>query len=389
MKHIFILGNNPELSIAEIKAVFSDLEIIEAGRDFLIGENDSFYFQEAMARLGGTIKIGEIFGEKIDEEKIINEIISRKGTGKAVFGFSFYGVKPGLKIGMRIKGELKKRGINSRLVTSREKTLSSVIVKKEKCLDFLIGPDFLGVTRAAQDFEEYGERDYGRPRSDARSGMLPPKAAKMMINLSGAGFDAVILDPFCGSGTILTEATAMGFTNLVGCDISLKAVKNTQENLEWLVEKLQIQNHKSQINSKFNPPAGGQNSKNQLSIKIFQGDAKELSKKIKAGEIDAIVTEPYLGPPLKGGESEAMIKKISDELKGLYLTAFSQFKKVLAPAGRAVIVFPEWHLGGKIYPLDIFADVAKLGFNRLDENDLMYKREGQKVWRRVVIYDNF
>ena len=34
-----------------------------------------------------------------------------------------------------------------------------------------------------QDFEQWGARDYGRPSRDAVRGMLPPKLARMMVNL--------------------------------------------------------------------------------------------------------------------------------------------------------------------------------------------------------------
>lgn len=383
MKYIFILGKNPELSIAEIKAVFPVLQEIGRGKNFLVaeGEIDSI---EAIARLGGTIKIGEVIGSQIDQEKIVEVIENKKGEGKAIFGFSFYGIKPVFKIGMEIKRILREKGINSRLVTSREETLSSVIVKKEKCLDFLVLPGFIGLTITVQDFEEYGIRDFGRPRSDNYSGMLPPKAAKMMINLSGANLADKILDPFCGSGTILTEAAALGFGDLVGSDNSAKAVEDTKENLEWTIKKIQDTRNKEQKNSKFPALPVGRQIPNS---NIFQCDAQELSRKLAEKSIDAIITEPYLGPPIRGGESEREIEKIMSELGNLYLASFHEFKKVLKPDGKVVMIFPEWHLDYKIYRLDLASKIEDLGFKRQDQGDLIYKREGQKVWRIVSVWN--
>ena len=89
------------------------------------------------------------------------------------------------------------------------------------------------VTKAIQPIESLGERDFGRPYRDAKSGMLPPKLAMMMINLAGQSLGATILDPFCGSGTILMEAATIGYTNLMGSDISPKAIDDTRQNFAW------------------------------------------------------------------------------------------------------------------------------------------------------------
>ena len=93
---------------------------------------------------------------------------------------------------------------------------------------------------AVQPFEEFGARDYARPSRDDLSGMLPPKLAKIMINLAQAKENSLILDTFCGSGTILQEALIMGYLNLIGFDSSPKAIKDSQANLEWLADKYDL-----------------------------------------------------------------------------------------------------------------------------------------------------
>ncbi|MFA5124677.1 MAG: DNA methyltransferase [Patescibacteria group bacterium] len=363
MKYIFILGNNPELSTAEISTVLPQAKIIKKSQSFLVVDSSEIDCQQLMKRLGGVIKIGLVLGERPEAQPIIASAISKK-DGRFNFGLSFYEQKTS-NWGLNIKKQLKEQGIASRLVTSRESALSSVIITKEKCQDYIIAPGFFAQTCAVQDFKEFGRRDFGRPAADAYSGMLPPKAAKMMINLSGAKLTDTILDPFCGSGTIISEALAMGYTNLIGTDLSAKAVADSQKNLEWLAKELSITDYR---------------------LSIDQIDVKELADKIKSASIDAIITEPYLGKPIRGQESSEQIKKTIAELSDLYLIAFQQFKKVLAKNGRIVMVFPEWHLHDKIYRLNINQPIGRLGFKHLDNGNLYYKREDQKVWRNITVW---
>lgn len=364
MRYIFILGNNFELSKLEIMTILPQAKKVMADKNFLIIDHAEIDCDDTINRLGGTIKIGIILSKNPEFELILNYASKIPTNKRFNFGFSFYNQSPS-NIGMKIKHKLKESGISSRLVTSHEPALSSVIVTKEKCRDFIVLPDFFGVTCAVQNFKDYSKRDFGRPASDAFSGMLPPKLAKIMINLAQIKLNKTILDPFCGSGTILTEAMALGYQNLIGTDISEKAVEDTQKNLSWLAKEFNY---------------------SQQNIKIKQADVKELSKKIKINSIDSIITEPYLGKPMKGNESETMIKKIIAELEELYLTAFLEFKKILINDGKIIIVIPEWHLRGQIYTMNLDTQLKKLGMTRLDQGNLIYKRENQKIWRNITIW---
>lgn len=62
----------------------------------------------------------------------------------------------------------------------------------------------------------------------------PPKVAQMMINLAGPDRHKILLDPFCGSGTILQEAALLNFQKIYGSDQNSQAVKDSQVNLDWL-----------------------------------------------------------------------------------------------------------------------------------------------------------
>ena len=59
---------------------------------------------------------------------------------------------------------------------------------------------------------------------------LFPKFARCLVNLSRAKDGEVFLDPFCGSGTIIMEATLMGL-DAIGIDISDELCRGSMQNL--------------------------------------------------------------------------------------------------------------------------------------------------------------
>ena len=307
------------------------------------------------------------------------------GQGKVFFGFSIYnlGQKASIKhlvrklepVAMEIKRKLREeKNISSRWVTSKELELSSVIVKKNKLLEngaeicFLAKDSeiIVGQTIAVQPFEEFGARDYARPGRDDVSGMLPPKLARMMVNLAQAKNDAVILDPFCGSGTILQEALLMGYKNLIGSDNSKKAIEDSKQNLDWLAEKYHL---------------------DISDIKLLDLSVESLDKEFAENSIDTIITEPYLGPALKGSEGIKQIDIIIKELDALYFSAFEQFKKILKPNGKIIIVFPIFQINNQSMRLAIFEKVQQLGFKVLNIDDLIYWRPKQFIWRDILIFE--
>jgi 23S rRNA G2445 N2-methylase RlmL len=62
-----------------------------------------------------------------------------------------------------------------------------------------------------------------------RSGALRPTVAAMMVSLAGP-HAGTLLDPCCGAGTILREATASGWTEVRGGDIDREAVATARRN---------------------------------------------------------------------------------------------------------------------------------------------------------------
>ncbi len=390
MKYFFILGSNPTLSLAELTAVFPDGQFSLVQKDIAVLEITRKINAKIIKRIGGTIKFGLLNNELASSNakdilRSVSFAMSEKAEGKFYFGISHYGrSKLNLKVlGMEFKKLLKQSGTNSRWVTSKEPTLSSVVVEQNKLTSErgveIVLIEFnkkllVGKTLAVQPFKELSFRDYGRPARDDRSGMLPPKLAQIMINLAGATADVVILDPFCGSGTILTEAVLMGFQHLTGADISEKAIADTRQNIEWIKKNYELRD---------------------ASYELREANASQLSKHIAPNSIDAIVTEPYLGP--QRGLIE--INKIIRELENLYSDSLREFHKILKPGGRIVMIWPVFQRkqstfispntsGYKIInpvPYNLQKNIFLKLTNR---PSIVYGRDGQKVWREIVVLKN-
>src|SRR3989338_8061162 len=203
--------------------------------------------------------------------------------------------------------------------------------------------------------------------------MLPPKLARMMVNLARAPSGGIVLDPFCGSGTVLMEAGLLGY-RVIGSDVSAEAVRRSRENLTWAHLK---------------------------GARIEKCDVRSLP--FEEGVVDAVVTEPNLGPPRRGRESSADSQRVAIALQGLYRDAFGSFSRVLKKGGRVVFVFPTFRItDGRVptYTGDMERHIVSLGFVREDVADperlrsigggrdgvLRYSRPDQLVQREIVVF---
>jgi len=379
----FVLGREKDLSAAEIAAVLSIKD-----NQYSIEENQPIFYYSGtlpmtednlIKKLGGTIKIAKEIGSGLNRSELIKIIqnILREKTGKICFGlssFSSLDTNELTRLGKEIKNNLKNDGFSIRFVPNKEKVLSAATIDHNNLIkkggEFLIceqvGEKYsLAQTVALQPYAEFSMRDYDRPGRDDVSGMLPPKLAMMMINLSEPQTNDLILDPFCGSGTILTEAMIMGYQNLFGSDISAKAISDTKINIEWIKKHLNI---------------------TCPEFPLYNLDVKNLEEKTKPKSVDKIIAEPYMGKPLTGRESYEEILAQSQELKTLYLESFKIFKKILKSGGVVVFIFPHYRKGNDVITTSLSKEIEGLGFTLYPfskQKHLLYERPGQRVGREI------
>jgi len=376
LRYVCILGSHPVLSYAEIEAVCSNMPGITVTRAHsaaVLTCDAPLDAATLMERLGGTIKIAQIIGD-FNEENVTEWLFDQiDETTKFHFGFSVYAVEEGVAVrgdwstihtlGLAMKKALKTAGISARFVESREITLSSVIVHKERLLKNGVevvllksraGMQF-GRTLAVQPFGDFAKRDFGRPERDTHSGMLPPKIARILVNLSGATKDSVLLDPFCGSGTVLQEALLMGIAHVRGSDHSKRAIDDTKKNLEWM--KL-------------------------AAVPLTAERVQDLatSGTMKAKSIDQIVFEGYLGPPSPKAQ---LLDTVRTELTQLYCDAFDSFDFLLADGGVIVAALPFWVFGNVEKHLNIAQIIAPKFV--ITQGPMLYKRPQSIVGREIVV----
>lgn len=369
-KWLFILGRETTLSLAEIKALFlsrkAEYKIINSQDNKLIIEADELPTpNELIKKLGGTIKIGLSIGKIKNPNDLANFLNDHKPEGKIEFS-----INGSMSLGIETKKILKQLGRSARYIEA--KNSATIIYNNliKSGADIEIFQDELFLTAAIQPIEEFSKRDFGRPGRDDESGMLPPKLAMMMINLATVDSNQTIFDPSCGSGTIISEAILMGYKKIIGSDISNKAVEDTTKNLQWLKTNFQIKNAPDDVN-------------------IFVGDATKISQKINPNSIDAVITEPLLGKPLRGNESTLVLEQQADELKELYIKSFAQFHKILKSGGVVIFIIPRFKTHEGWVTIDCENEIKKLGFTNdciiEKERHLLYWREtqhlGREIWR--------
>jgi hypothetical protein len=245
-KHVAVLGHQPDISIAELERVFGGDEVLP------IGDGLSYVKMAVdVAKFGGIPKSGTVIGryvanpvEELDYRlfEIIKDLLPKKH--KISFGISSYisdhSKKQLRTSGIALKKRLHSAGFKARYVPNREKLLSPAQVWHNKLdmennfeLTIFQDGDETVVTRttSVQDVRGYSRRDREKPERDSKIGMLPPKLAKTMINLSGLQ-SGTLLDPYCGSGTVLMEAMLMGF-DTIGSDISIRMTEMAEKNMKW------------------------------------------------------------------------------------------------------------------------------------------------------------
>src|SRR4029078_6429726 len=97
----------------------------------------------------------------------------------------------------------------------------------------------------------------------------------------------------------------------------------------------------------------------QADVEITSRDAQHIN--VMA---DVIVTEPYLGKPLRGHEPQGWLQQQAQELQILYLRCFEEWAKKLRPGARVVMIWPEYVSAEGNIEIDLEQAVTNLGFRQ-------------------------
>jgi tRNA G10 N-methylase Trm11 len=395
MKNFLVFGSHPTLSLAEFCAFRPAAEFLICGQAALV-EDASWDGLVYMDKLGGTVKLGKIIAEadraQVSPAAIAESLQRRLAVPSLDFGWSVFGGspadrKPLEKMALPFKKELKSRGIASRWVTGKDKGgISPAAVAKLKltskgldiCLFVTGNKVSVGITTDVQDADAWSLRDYGRPGRSGRAGMLPPKLARILVNLAATPDGGTLLDPFCGSGTILMEAAlATKAARIIGSDIEAKQISDTDRNTAWLIKENIL----------------GQEDAGRLNA--FIADARELAKHLPEKSVDTIVTEGFLGPPLNGHESQETINKNADQITRLWEESLAAWKTLLKPHGKIVAVWPGYQTSHGHAFVNLEPALDGLGYRTVPfcgggisaKTAMVYKRPDQHVSRRIVLIE--
>lgn len=411
---VVILGRQPALGIAELESLYGSNNVMPVGEHAALLHVAPCSID--FARLGGAIRLCKMLTpiETTNWKEIEKFLIKacpsqaeRIPEGKMHLGFSVYGIDISpqqlLATGLSVKKAVQKSGRSVRLVPNKSADLNTAQVIHNKLtsstgweLVFVKDGDktLLAQTVFVQDIDSYAERDFGRPKRDARVGMLPPKLAQTIINLATgpeefqaikdqlsndavcippedtqkmhderAGF--TVLDPFCGTGVMLQEALLMGYKT-IGSDIEPRMIDYTHKNLQWLAAKY--------------PGVADKSS-------VAVGDATTTTWP----PVSMVAAETYLGRPFTGAPTPEVLAQTVMDCNLIIKKFLKNIHDQLRPGTRLCLAIPAWQVKtGQFRHLPLVDQIEELGYNqvrfeRVRNEDLLYYRPDQIVARQLLV----
>ena len=430
--YIALLGRQPEISLAELAAVFGADCVNRISQQFAKVQTSQF----GITTLGGTVKCAKVITElpasRTDKASLLaaSRFITQHcqakwahSPHKITLGLSAYNLAVAArdvqKTGLILKSSLKKSGTSLRLIPNDQPALSTATAHNNKLggspykVELLLVKTtdrrlIIAESCGVQNITAYTRRDRHRPKRDAFVGMLPPKLAQIMLNLAlGARMEicqtstdkdaprpssnhllhvecirqrrpqnhrpveeigdqpVTILDPFCGTGTVLQEALLAGY-DVVGTDLSQKMVDYTTENLSWL-------------QSTFTAPGGNV-------IDIHQADATTHYWP-NSEKLTAVVCETYLGQPFSAPPAPQKLAAVVGNCNHIITGFLTNIRPQLVPNTPLCIAVPAWYCAsGQATHLPLIKHLRQLGYHHLNRRmPLIYRRPDQVVARELLI----
>lgn len=370
MTHYLQLGRLVDLSLAEIENLLPGKVLTSLTSEIVQLDVEQTELLKKLQASGGVIKALEQIEvlESATQEQTIERITTFLAT-KTRPTFSVHEInRPNQQrvISLQnIKNKLKEQRISSRFIDSTSFGLSASVLLhqdvEEVTVIYLEGQTVLARTIWVQNIDDWTIRDRQKPQRDPKRGMLPPKLARMMTNFVSSDIQNAstkrLLDPFCGSGTVLMEGMMTGW-QVIGSDLSPEAVQDSAANMHWFSQK-------------YNQPEN---------YTLFIADAATVNISQLGQKVDAIVTEPFLGKPKPNSRE---LPNIFKGLEKMYWGCLKNWTKILQDGGEIVIVTPLVNDRKTTYSLESIIDKSKtLGYNVVS-GPLLYSRPQTTVQRAI------
>ncbi len=380
LQTLAILGRQPALGIAELESLFGSENVVPVGKQAVLLDIDPK--EVTFNRLGGTMKLAKLLTSIPSTHwpdienylaSMIPEHLQYVPEGKFKLGLSAYDLNISASrlnaAGLKLKKVIKNSSRSVRIIPNKESELNSAQVLHNNLTgptgwELLLIKDgdrtVLAQTVAVQDIDAYAARDQARPKRDARVGMLPPKLAQTIINLTNPSEKAVVLDPFCGTGVVLQEALLMGYHSY-GTDLEPRMIEYSQINLEWLTAP-----------------------KDRWHLAV--GDATSYVWK----PFDVIAGETYLGRPFSALPAPDVLNQVIKDVDTIHRKFLQNVARQTKPGFRMCIAVPAWKTNSGFKHLKTLDNLTDLGYTRsvfkhARNEDLIYYREGQVVGRELVV----
>ncbi len=194
-----------------------------------------------------------------------------------------------------------------------------LILSDDRCY---FGRVITRIDRGGYDQRKPGNRKFFHP------GVMMPRIARALVNISCIQPGEMLADPFCGTGGILLEGEIMGIS-VIGSDIDPRMVEGSRCNV---------------------PDA-----------ELLVADSAYLP--LKDASVDSVVTDlPY-------GQS---VKVEAHSLEALYSDALSEIRRILRPGKRAVVVTHQ--------------DIRELASGILPLEDYFEQRVHKSLTRRICVF---
>ena len=333
----FLSGEHPTLPKSEVLAALEALglgfKIVEQAEQVLVLEGD--FRDEDIARLTERVAMAHFFGElyfscSTDEEEVLSEARGSDYDFHGSFAVRVHRVRhhaehlSTARLEREIGAIIASRGKKVNL-SAPENLIAGIISDR-----FYLTRVLARVERSAYEKRRPHLRPYFRP------GVLLPRLARAVVNLTRARPGERFADPFCGTGGILIEAGLVG-AEVYGFDVEEEFMRGAELNLRhYGIERFHL----------------------------LQGDARALWKRYSE-YFHAIACDPPYG-------ISASTKGLS--LERLYEESLSSIYRMLKPRRYACVLGPS--------RIDIEGYASSAGFSI---EEVHFERVHRSLMRKIVV----